>query len=123
MAVWSASYINVSRVWLSWALLEARSTIRSWSAHVSGWRSVSRNTSKAARLRPTDRRMALNHGRPLLIGSEPGLTQCRKLLEHPLSVLSDSRLVAAVDLLTRRRTSNTERADGRASAFDILRRA
>lgn len=49
------------------------------------------------------RRMAFNHGTPLLIGDDPSISLGRRLLEHPLSNIADTRLVAACELLQRRR--------------------
>lgn len=47
-------------------------------------------------------RMAYNHGRPLLMTDDDTLINARKLLSHPLSHLSDSRLVASCELLALR---------------------
>jgi hypothetical protein len=48
-------------------------------------------------------RMSFNHGTPLLIGDDPSISLGRRLLEHPLSNIADTRLVAACELLQRRR--------------------
>lgn len=56
--------------------------------------------------------MSFNHGRPLLIGDEPSIRLGRRLLEHPLSNIADSRLVAACELLARRREYRQGIADG-----------
>jgi hypothetical protein len=47
--------------------------------------------------------MSFNHGRPVLIGDDPSIRLGRQFLEHPLSNIGDSRLVAACELLQRRR--------------------
>jgi hypothetical protein len=46
--------------------------------------------------------MAFNFGRPLLIGDDPSVTLGRRFLQHPMSKIEDSRLVAAVELLSGR---------------------
>lgn len=46
--------------------------------------------------------MAFNFGRPLLIGDDPSVTLGRRFLQHPMSKIEDSRLVAAVELLNGR---------------------
>jgi hypothetical protein len=48
--------------------------------------------------------MAFNLGRPLMIGDDPSASLGRRLLRHPLSNVNDSRLVAAVELLSGRST-------------------
>lgn len=46
--------------------------------------------------------MSFNLGRPALFAAEDTLSDCRRLLEHPLAIPTDSRLVAACELLTLR---------------------
>lgn len=47
--------------------------------------------------------MAFNLGRPALFAGEATVTNARRLLDHPLSIPTDSRLVATCELLTTRR--------------------
>jgi len=47
--------------------------------------------------------MAFNLGRPALFAVESTLDHGRKFLQHPLSIPTDSRLVATCELLTLRR--------------------
>lgn len=46
--------------------------------------------------------MALNHGRPVLIPDDETVQHGRRLLEHPLSIPTDSRCIAACELLFHR---------------------
>lgn len=46
--------------------------------------------------------MAFNLGRPALVAAEDTLKHCRKFLDHPLSIITDSRLVYTCELLTLR---------------------
>lgn len=46
--------------------------------------------------------MAFNHGRPLLVGDDPSIGLGRRLLDHPLALQTDSRLVAQCELIAGR---------------------
>ncbi|GFZ52232.1 hypothetical protein JCM24511_10005 [Saitozyma sp. JCM 24511] len=46
--------------------------------------------------------MAFNLGRPALFGGEESIRLAREFLKHPLSIINDSRLVAACELLAKR---------------------
>jgi hypothetical protein len=46
--------------------------------------------------------MAFNLGRPALFAAEETIRFAREFLEHPLAIATDSRLVAACELLTHR---------------------
>ncbi|KLT44131.1 hypothetical protein CC85DRAFT_283918 [Cutaneotrichosporon oleaginosum] len=46
--------------------------------------------------------MAFNLGRPALFAAEDTITHARRFLEHPLTIRTDSRLVATCQLLTHR---------------------
>lgn len=46
--------------------------------------------------------MAFNLGRPALFSAEDTIKHCREFLSHPLAIQTDSRLVAACELLTLR---------------------
>jgi hypothetical protein len=46
--------------------------------------------------------MAFNLGRPALFGGEESIRHAREFLKHPLSLINDSRLVAACELLAKR---------------------
>jgi hypothetical protein len=47
---------------------------------------------------PADDRMAYGMGRPAILREDESIHQCRRLLEHPLSITSDARLVSTVEL-------------------------
>ena len=49
-------------------------------------------------LRVTDARMAFNYGRPIIYMGRDLSKHARRLLDHPLTNLSDSRLIAAVEI-------------------------
>jgi len=49
-----------------------------------------------------DRRMAFNLGRPALFAGEETIRNAREFLKHPLSIRTDSRLVATCELLSGR---------------------
>lgn len=42
--------------------------------------------------------MAYGTGRPAIIREDEAIHQCRRLLDHPLSIPSDARLVSTVEL-------------------------
>jgi hypothetical protein len=42
--------------------------------------------------------MAYGMGRPAILREDESIHQCRRLLEHPLSIMSDARLVSTVEL-------------------------
>lgn len=42
--------------------------------------------------------MAYGSGRPAIIREDETIHQCRRLLDHPLSITSDARLVSTVEL-------------------------
>ena len=42
--------------------------------------------------------MAYGTGRPAILREDETIHQCRRLLEHPLSIMSDARLVSTVEL-------------------------
>jgi len=46
----------------------------------------------------TDDRMAYGMGRPAILREDESIHNCRRLLEHPLSITSDARLVSTVEL-------------------------
>ncbi|CAD6587362.1 MAG: hypothetical protein TREMPRED_004729 [Tremellales sp. Tagirdzhanova-0007] len=46
--------------------------------------------------------MSYNFGRPAFFAGQESIAHCRRLLDHPLAVKTDSRLVAACELLTLR---------------------
>lgn len=46
--------------------------------------------------------MAYGTGRPAILREDESIHQCRKLLEHPLSITSDARLVSTVELMALR---------------------
>ena len=46
--------------------------------------------------------MAYNFGRPAFFAGQESIAHCRRLLDHPLAIKTDSRLVAACELLTLR---------------------
>ena len=50
-------------------------------------------------------RMAFNYCRPLLLGDDPSSSLGRRFLQHPMSNVTDGRLVSAVELLSGRSES------------------
>jgi hypothetical protein len=50
--------------------------------------------------------MAFNYCRPLLLGDDPSSSLGRRFLQHPMSMVTDGRLVAAVELLSGRSESS-----------------
>lgn len=42
--------------------------------------------------------MAYGMGRPAILREDESIHQCRRLLEHPLSITSDVRLISTVEL-------------------------
>ena len=46
--------------------------------------------------------MAYGMGRPAILREDETIHQCRRLLEHPLSIISDARLVSTVELMALR---------------------
>jgi hypothetical protein len=48
------------------------------------------------------RRMAYGMGRPAILREDETIHQCRRLLEHPMSITSDARLVSTVELMALR---------------------
>lgn len=56
--------------------------------------------------------MALNYGRPVLLPDDESVHESRRLLEHPLSVPTDSRVVAACELLYHRQIQITPFSSG-----------
>jgi hypothetical protein len=46
--------------------------------------------------------MAYGMGRPAILREDESIHQCRRLLEHPLSITSDARLVSTVELMALR---------------------
>ena len=46
--------------------------------------------------------MAYGMGRPAILREDETIHQCRRLLEHPLSITSDARLVSTVELMALR---------------------
>lgn len=73
--------------------------------------------------------MAYGMGRPAILREDESIHQCRRLLEHPLSIMSDARLVSTVELTALRGelvhlgkeadgSAATYRADGRTGPAD-----
>jgi len=52
-----------------------------------------------------EHQMAYGMGRPAILREDESIHQCRRLLEHPLSIMSDARLVSTVELTALRGTS------------------
>jgi hypothetical protein len=52
--------------------------------------------------------MAFNYCRPLLLGDDPSSSLGRRFLQHPMSMVTDGRLVAAVELLSGRSESSAK---------------
>lgn len=46
--------------------------------------------------------MAYGMGRPAILREDEAIHNCRRLLEHPLSITSDARLVSTVELMALR---------------------
>lgn len=46
--------------------------------------------------------MAYGMGRPAILREDETIHQCRRLLEHPLSIATDVRLISSVELLALR---------------------
>jgi hypothetical protein len=60
---------------------------------------VSRRASVRTVSRPqSNHRMAYGMGRPAILREDESIHNCRRLLEHPLSITSDVRLVSTVEL-------------------------
>jgi len=72
--------------------------------------------------------MSYGSGRPAILKDDESIWQCRLLLQHPLAIEDDMRLVSTVELMAIRERINNELApynhgpvDGR--TVDILRNA
>jgi len=52
--------------------------------------------------------MAFNYCRPLLLGDDPSSSLGRQFLQHSMSMVTDGRLVAAVELLSGRSESSAK---------------
>lgn len=59
------------------------------------------------------RRMSYGTGRPAVLKEDDSIHQCRLLLQHPLAIEDDMRLVSTVELLALR-----ERIHNTVSSFD-----
>jgi len=53
-----------------------------------------------------EHQMAYGMGRPAILREDESIHQCRRLLEHPLSIMSDARLVSTVELTALRGRSS-----------------
>jgi hypothetical protein len=74
-------------------------------------RFANRNTSEYTALGSPQQgssssRMAFNYCRPLLLGDDPNSSLGRRFLQHPMSMVTDGRLVAALELLSGRSESS-----------------
>jgi len=49
--------------------------------------------------------MTLNHGRPFLLPNDEPVEYSRRLLDHPYSIPTDSRVIAACELMLHRSES------------------
>jgi hypothetical protein len=56
-----------------------------------------------------EHQMAYGMGRPAILREDESIHQCRRLLEHPLSIMSDARLVSTVELTALRGTFTPRR--------------
>lgn len=63
--------------------------------------------------------MAYGMGRPAILREDESIHQCRRLLEHPLSIMSDARLVSTVELTALRGESlfKGSKADDSAATY------
>lgn len=52
--------------------------------------------------------MAYGMGRPAILREDETIHQCRRLLEHPLSIPSDARLISSVELVALRSPLHVE---------------
>ncbi len=49
-----------------------------------------------------EHQMSYGTGRPAIVREDESIAQCRRFLEHPLSILSDARLISTVELIALR---------------------
>lgn len=63
-----------------------------------------------------EHQMAYGMGRPAILREDESIHQCRRLLEHPLSIMSDARLVSTVELTALRGEKRSIRANADKSA-------
>jgi hypothetical protein len=49
-----------------------------------------------------EHQMSYGTGRPAIVREDESIAQCRRFLEHPLSILSDTRLISTVELIAMR---------------------
>jgi hypothetical protein len=74
------------------------------------WFSVYQTLSVSRLLTPQlyrlEHQMSYGLGRPAIIGEDETIHNCRRFLEHPLSLASDVRLVLSTELLAIRGGSN-----------------
>lgn len=66
--------------------------------------------------------MAYGMGRPAILREDEAIHNCRRLLEHPLSITSDARLVSTVELTALRGASAESNVD-EADSSSIAHRA